>query len=87
MWDQWNDIIVEIDRDQKDTRLRALCNLARQAGIVTYTIGMDVTKSNSLEILKDCASTEAHYFDVEGMEIKAAFEMIAASISMLRLTK
>ena len=87
MWDQWNDIIVEIDRDEKDTRLRALCNLARQAGIVTYTIGMDVTKSNSLEILKDCASTEAHYFDVEGMEIQTAFEMIAASISMLRLTK
>jgi len=87
MWAQWNDMIVEIGSAEKDTRLRALCNEAHQAGIVTYTIGMDVTKSNSLEILKDCASTEAHYFDVKGMEIQAAFDMIAASISMLRLTK
>jgi len=71
----------------KDYRLRNICNAARQAGIVTYTIGMDVTERNSLEILKECASTEAHYFDVDGMEVQTAFDMIAASISMLRLTK
>ena len=41
----------------------------------------------SLELLEECASTEAHYFHVEGLEIESAFEMIASSISMLRLTK
>jgi hypothetical protein len=48
---------------------------------------MDVDSTNSLSLLKDCASSEAHYFDVQGLEIQTAFDMIAASISMLRLTK
>ncbi len=87
-WDEWEDIILEVDDDEKDERLLKLCNAARQADIVTYTIGMDVKDgSDSLLVLKGCASTEAHYFNVEGIEIQAAFEMIASSISMLRLTK
>ncbi|MEX3315942.1 hypothetical protein [Sulfitobacter sp. PS-8MA] len=84
---QWDEMIEEIGSYEKDMRLRAICNTAHKAGIVTYTIGMEVEDDDSLDLLKDCASTEAHYFDVDGMEIKTAFEMIAASISMLRLTK
>ncbi|NUH64230.1 VWA domain-containing protein [Sulfitobacter sp. S0837] len=85
--DQWNQMVKKVGSGVKDNRLKSICGVAQRAGIVIYTIGMDVRYSNSLEILKECASTEAHYFDVKGMEIQSAFEMIAASISMLRLTK
>ena len=87
MWDQWEDMHYSVHPSVKNTQLSTICGAAKQAGIVTYTIGMEVQKEISLNLLKECASTEAHYFDVEGMDIGTAFDMIAASISMLRLTK
>ena len=76
-----------ISAGEKDRRLRQICDTANDAGVVIYSIGMDVDSTNSLNLLKDCASSETHYFNVEGLEIQTAFDMIAASISMLRLTK
>jgi len=84
---EFQKIYTRVYPSVKDYRLRNICKAAREAGIVTYTIGMDVADEPSLGLLKECASTEAHYFDVDGMEIHTAFDMIAASISMLRLTK
>ncbi|UOA20620.1 hypothetical protein DSM14862_03649 (plasmid) [Sulfitobacter indolifex] len=83
----WQNMHSTIGTDEKDRRLRNICAAAQRAGIVIYAIGMDVDSQNSLDLLKECASTEAHYFDVDGLEIQTAFDMIAASISMLRLTK
>lgn len=82
-----NSVQWTVDSTEKDRRLREICGVANTAGVVIYSIGMDVDNTNSLNLLKDCASSEAHYFDVEGLEIQTAFDMIAASISMLRLTK
>jgi len=87
MWDLWNNIHWQVSPSEKNTRLRNICNAAAQAGIIVYSIGMEVDKAVSLALLKECASTEAHYFDVDGMGIQTAFDMIAASISMLRMTK
>ncbi|MEP2987062.1 MAG: hypothetical protein ABJN42_25430 [Roseibium sp.] len=87
MWRQWYDMHYRVDPDVKNARLRSICSAAKQAGIVTYTIGMEVEEAGSLALLKECAASEAHYFDVAGMDIATAFDMIAASISMLRLTK
>jgi len=83
----WDNMHRTISPSEKDRRLREICAAANTAGIVVYSIGMDVESSRSTTLLKDCASTEAHYFDVERLEIQTAFDMIAASISMLRLTK
>lgn len=87
MWDHWENMRFEIGPNEKDNRLRDICAAARRAGVVTYTIGMEVESRSSLDLLQGCASTQAHYFDVDGLEINTAFDMIAASISMLRLTK
>ena len=83
----WANMHNTISASEKDRRLRQICGVANTAGVVVYSIGMDVDSTNSLNLLKDCASSEAHYFDVQGLEIQTAFDMIAASISMLRLTK
>ena len=87
MYNLWNRIHWEVSPTEKNTRLRNICIAAEQAGIIVYSIGLEVDKPVSLALLKDCASTEAHYFDVNGTGIQTAFDMIAASISMLRLTK
>ena len=37
--------------------------------------------------MSNCASSPSHYFQVEGVEIKDAFEAIARQINQLRLTQ
>ncbi|PCJ45972.1 MAG: hypothetical protein COA99_03785, partial [Moraxellaceae bacterium] len=41
----------------------ALIDAAKAAGIIVYTIGFEAP-SNGQPVLRDCASSEAHYFDV-----------------------
>lgn len=70
----------------KNTRLNQVCNAAKDAGIIVYTIGFEAPSSGQL-VLESCASSDAHYFDVDGVEITDAFAAIASSISKLRLTQ
>jgi Flp pilus assembly protein TadG len=70
----------------KNSRTRSICSAAKAQGIVVYTIGFEAP-SDGVAVLRDCASTDAHYFDVDGLEIKDAFASIATSIRQLRLTQ
>lgn len=70
----------------KNNRTRSVCAAAKAKGIVVYTIGFEAP-SNGVAVLRDCASTDSHYFDVNGLEIKDAFASIATSIRQLRLTQ
>lgn len=70
----------------KNARTRSVCEAAKAKGIVVYTIGFEAP-SNGVAVLRDCASSDAHYFDVDGLEIKDAFASIATSIRQLRLTQ
>jgi hypothetical protein len=70
----------------KDNRLDDICTAAKNAGIVIYSIGFEAPWDGQRELEK-CASSDGHYFDVEGVEISDAFASIASSISKLRLTQ
>jgi Flp pilus assembly protein TadG len=70
----------------KNARTRSVCDAAKAKGIIVYTIGFEAP-SNGVAVLRGCASTDAHYFDVNGLEIKDAFASIATSIRQLRLTQ
>jgi hypothetical protein len=70
----------------KNARTKAICDAAKARGIVVYTIGFEAP-SGGVSVLKDCASSDAHYFDVQGLEISDAFASIATSIRQLRLTQ
>lgn len=70
----------------KNTRTNNICNAAKNAGIIVYTIGFEAP-SGGRTVLRNCASSEAHYFDVRGLEISDAFASIATSIRQLRLTQ
>jgi uncharacterized protein YegL len=70
----------------KNDRTRSVCDAAKEQGIIVYTIGFEAP-SNGVAVLQDCASSDGHYFDVDGLEIKDAFASIATSIRQLRLTQ
>lgn len=67
-----------------DRNLRAICDAANTAGIVIYTIAFEAP-DRGRDVMQYCATTDATYYDVEGLEISEAFENIARSINQLRL--
>ncbi|SIN98713.1 pilus assembly protein TadG-related protein [Vannielia litorea] len=68
-----------------DSMLEDICDAAKAQGITVFTVGFEVT-AHSGNVMRNCASTPSHYFDVEGTEISDAFAAIARQISTLRLT-
>lgn len=70
----------------KNARTKAICDAAKAEGVVVFTIGFEAT-SNGNNVLKDCASSINHFYDVDGLEISQAFESVASSIRQLRLTQ
>jgi len=73
-----------VNSSEKDSRLSDVCTAAKDQGIVIYAIGFEMTES-SAQVMEDCASSESHFFLVEGVEISDAFSAIASSINQLRL--
>ncbi|MFC6687296.1 hypothetical protein [Jhaorihella thermophila] len=82
----WIDVYDDIRPNSKNWRSHAICDAAKDAGIVVYTISFEAP-SNGKAVLMDCASSDSHYFDVKGLEIRDAFAAIASSIRKLRLTQ
>ncbi len=70
--------------DEKDQRMFDICEAAKDQGILLYTIGFEVQDANAAK-LTSCATTPAHFFRVDGVEISDAFASIAAQLIDLRL--
>jgi hypothetical protein len=68
-------------------RFYAACDLAKQNGIVVYTIAFNTTSTAAANEMRNCASSPGHYFNVLNEELDEAFQAIAGSIQMLRLTE
>lgn len=75
-----------VNGDDADDRLSDICAQARDADITVFAIGFEAP-SEGQEAMRDCASSPAHYFPVEGIEISDAFKAIARTINQLRLTQ
>ena len=69
-----------------NARLLNLCNLVKQQGVVVYTVAFEAPTAGR-NLLRNCASSSNHAFDVNGLEIRSAFSSIATSIRKLRLTQ
>lgn len=68
----------------KNAFLKTICGEAKRAGITIYTVGFEVT-SASATVMNQCASSPAHFFDVDGADLSDAFNAIARQITALRL--
>lgn len=73
---------------QKDLRMRSICTAIKNQGVVVYTIGFEVSVGGTAETeLKNCASSAAHYYRAQGININDAFSSIASNVVNLRLTQ
>jgi hypothetical protein len=70
----------------KNQYTKHICDAAKDENIIVFAIGFEAPR-NGVNVLKNCASSEAHFFEAEGTEIGDAFESIAGSIRKLRLTQ
>ncbi|MEX0285285.1 MAG: pilus assembly protein TadG-related protein [Paracoccaceae bacterium] len=86
-WDDWYYSVRNyVGSSTKDSRTSAICSAAKNKNIVVFTIGFEAP-SHGDNVLRDCASSAAHFFDVHGLQIDEAFSSIASSIRKLRLTQ
>lgn len=69
-----------------NSRLLNLCSRVKEQGIVIYTVAFEAP-TRGQNLLRSCASSSNHAFDVDGLEIRSAFSSIATSIRKLRLTQ
>lgn len=72
--------------DTKDKRLSRICTAAKDAGIVVFTIGFEVT-DDSAAVMEACASSDQHFYRVNGEDIQYAFAAIKNQINQLKLTQ
>ena len=75
-----------VGSSEKNARLQSICSQAKSKGIVVFTIGFEAPDS-AATVLRNCASSEAHYKDADGLEIADAFAAVATKITELRLVK
>lgn len=71
---------------QADALLYRICDAAKDQNIVIWSIAFEAPTQGET-VMRNCASSQAHYFSVDGVEITEAFESIARSINQLRLTQ
>jgi len=69
-----------------DATLNTSCNQAKANGVIVYGIAFEAPEHGQA-VISSCASSPAHYFNAQGLEIKAAFQTIASNITMLKLTQ
>ncbi len=71
-------------RTQGDNNLRDICDAANAQGILVFAIGFEAPAGGQA-VMQHCATSDAHYYDVDGIEIADAFASIARTINSLRL--
>lgn len=60
------------------------CNLAKANGVIVYTVALEAS-NQAVEQIKQCASSDSHFFEVTGTKLVETFVVIASSIQRLRL--
>ena len=69
-----------------DERLRAICDVAHAQDIVVFAIAFEAPERGQ-QLMRYCASSDAHYYDSAGLNIQDAFASIASTIADLRLVR
>lgn len=69
-----------------DARLADICQASRDAGIIIFSIGFEINDNPYAKgVMSNCATSDSHFYAVEGVEISDAFGAIARTINQLRL--
>jgi Flp pilus assembly protein TadG len=65
-----------------------LCENIKAAGITVYTVAFQVNDATTQDLLRNCASSPANYYDAgDAAKLTSSFEAIAAKVASVRLSK
>jgi len=77
---------TDVRRQRMDDRLTLLCENMKKTGIQIFTVRVEVAEGTN-EVLKNCASQESMFFDVQNSSgLTAVFRSIGAQINDLRIS-
>ena len=69
-----------------DAKTRTVCSKVKAAGIKVYTIGLMIDDASGQQLLSDCSSGAAYYYNSpNAAQLQSIFEDIAKKISKLRI--
>lgn len=84
--------VVDDDREKYAKKsdnvanFNSVCAKAKAKGITVYTIAFEANSAAQKQ-MRDCATSAAYFYKVEGIAISAVFQSIARQISDLRLVR
>ena len=85
---QFQSYTNRVQGGEKDAQMRDICTAIKKKRVVVYTIGFEIGVGSTAEVeLKSCATSQAHYYRAEGINISDAFSSIASNVVNLRLTQ
>ena len=67
-----------------DDRLEAMCDEIKKETVIIFSIAFEAPTDGEA-VMKYCASSDGHYYDVAGSDLESAFRSIASQINHLRL--
>ncbi|MEL6858385.1 MAG: VWA domain-containing protein [Pseudomonadota bacterium] len=68
-------------------RFKKACEAAKAEEIQVFTIGFQISSGSLADrILEECATNPSLYYHVEGLDLTATFQSIAAQVNALRIT-
>lgn len=77
----------ESGQGDSDKQSKKLCKAMKEEGVIVYSVAFQAPKEGK-KILKNCASSKAHYYDAKnGAQLKQAYADIASQLSNLRIAK
>ncbi|NOX74234.1 MAG: hypothetical protein GXP03_11665 [Alphaproteobacteria bacterium] len=89
-WDYYYDFYYSYDSlasgNDSDSRLLDICSAAKDNDVLVFTVGFEAPAAGQ-EIMESCATSAAHYYDVDGLEVSEAFSAIAATLMRLKLIR
>jgi Flp pilus assembly protein TadG len=70
-----------------DAKTRSVCTKAKAAGIKVYVIGLMIDDADGQQLLSDCSSGPAYYYNTPSADkLQAVFADIAKKISKMRIS-
>ena len=83
-WGWYRDPRDFVPPSVKNDRMTSICAEAKSKGILVFSVAFEINEADAT-LMKACASSENHYFHVDGEDIIYAFSAIASTINQLRL--
>jgi len=74
-------------RATMNTRTAQVCTNAKAAGVVIYSLALEINDQTTLDLLEDCATSPAKFFTLNNSNnLDEVFQAIATEISNLRIS-